>query len=167
MATQTKEQKSHGSSTEQLLQEQGSKINLLNEYGGFAFLENVIDGLSNLNPTRKARKNIFLNDAQWENERTTLTNRLELWLDLLKGNDSVESMIEVANTKATSADSTLNRNLKYALNVSRELETSYRSVALFYKNAESDKIKNVTIVNADISQLNDLYNTLFIYYVSN
>jgi len=76
-------------------------------------------------------------------------------------------MIEVANAKATSADLTLNINLKYALNVSRELETSYRSVALFYKNAESDKIKNVTILNADISQLKDLDNTLFIDYVSN
>ncbi|AYN04441.1 MULTISPECIES: DUF5458 family protein [unclassified Flavobacterium] len=168
MAIQTKEQKSQGSSNEQLLQESpSSKINLLNEYGGFAFLENVIDGLSNLNPTRKARKNIFLHDAQWESERTNLTNKIELWLDLLKDNNSVESMIEVANAKATSADSTLNKNLKYALNVSRELETSYRSVALFYKNTESDKIKNVTILNADISQLKDLDNTLFFDYVSN
>ena len=111
--TQTKEHKSQVSSNEQLLQDSpSSKINLLNEYGGFAFLENVIDGLSNLNPTRKARKNIFLNDTQWENERTTLTNKLDLWLDLLKGNNSVESMIEQANAKAASADSTLNKNLK-------------------------------------------------------
>jgi hypothetical protein len=168
MATQTKEQTSQGSSKEQLLQEAtSSKINLLNEYGGFAFLENVIDGLSNLNPSRKARKNIFLNDAQWENERSNLTNKLDLWLDLLKGNNAVESMIEVANAKATSADLTLNKNLKHALNVTRELETSYRSVALFYKNTESDKIKNVTILNADISQLKDLDNTLFIDYVAN
>lgn len=168
MAIQTKEQKSQGLSSEQLLQESpSSKINLLNEYGGFAFLENVIDGLSNLNPTRKARKNIFLNDSQWEGERTNLTNKIDLWLDLLKDNSSVESMIEVANAKAKSADSTLNKNLKYALNVSRELETSYRSVALFYKNTESDKIKNVTILNADISQLKDLDNTLFFDYVSN
>jgi hypothetical protein len=168
MATQTKEQKNQSSSTDQLLQEStGSKINLLNEYGGFAFLENVIDGLSNLNPTRKARKNIFLNDEQWESERSNLTNKLGLWLDLLKDNNSVESMIEVANATATSADETLNNNLKYALNVSRELETSYRSVSLFYKNTESDKIKNVTILNADISQLKDLDNTLFFDYVSN
>ncbi len=169
MATsQTKEQKNQVSSTEQLVQQSpASKINVLNEYGGFAFLENIIDGLSNLNPTRKARKNIFLNDAQWESERTNLTNKLDLWLELLKGNNSVESMIEVADAKATAANQTLNRNLKYALNISRELETSYRSVALFYKNTESDKIKNVTILNADISQLKDLDNTLFFDYVSN
>ncbi|WP_291153638.1 DUF5458 family protein [Flavobacterium sp. UBA7680] len=169
MATsQTKEQKNQVSSTEQLVhQSPASKINVLNEYGGFAFLENIIDGLSNLNPTRKARKNIFLNDVQWESERTNLTNKLDLWLELLKGNNSVESMIEVADAKATAANQTLNRNLKYALNISRELETSYRSIALFYKNTESDKIKNVTILNADISQLKDLDNTLFFDYVSN
>lgn len=168
MATQTKEQKNQSSSNEQLLQDApNNKISLLNEYGGFAFLENVIDGLSNLNPARKARKNIFLNDEQWQGERTNLTNKLDLWLDLLKDNNAVESMIEKADAKAKTADATLNKNLKHALQVTRELETSYRSVALFYKNTESDKIKNITILNADISQLKDLDNTLFFDYVSN
>jgi hypothetical protein len=76
-------------------------------------------------------------------------------------------MIETANLKAESAKVTLNKNLKYALDTSRELETSYRSVALFYKNTESDKITNITILNADISQIKDLDNSLFIDYVSN
>lgn len=30
-------------------------IDLLKEFGGFSFLENIIDGYSNLNPNRKAR----------------------------------------------------------------------------------------------------------------
>ena len=47
------------------------------------------------------------------------------------------------------------------------METAYRSVALFYKNTESSKVKNVTIVNADMAQLKDLDNTLFIDYIGN
>lgn len=168
MATQVKEQKAHETGSEQQGQSQAtSNLHLLNEYGGFAFLENVIDGLSNLNPNRKARKNIFLNDLQWEGERTNLLNKLDLWLDLLKDNNSIESMIEAANKKGDIAKKTLNANLKYALEASKELETSYRSVALFYKNTESDKIKNITILNADISQLKDLDNTYFFDYIAN
>ncbi len=168
MATQNKEQKSQETVVEQQVQGQASSsIHLLNEYGGFAFLENVIEGLSNLNPSRKARKNIFLNDLQWEGERTNLMNKVDLWLELLKDSNSIESMIESANKKGALAKKTLNANLKYALETSKELETSYRSVALFYKNTESDKIKNITILNADISQLKDLDNTLFFDYVSN
>ena len=169
MATQNKEQKAHETGSEQQGQSQAasSQAHLLNEYGGFAFLENVIEGLSNLNPSRKARKNIFLNDLQWEGERTNLMNKVDLWLELLKDNNSIESMIESANKKGALAKKTLNANLKYALETSKELEKSYRSVALFYKNTERDKIKNITILTADISQLKDLDNTLFFDYISN
>ena len=48
-------------------------LDKLKEFGGFAFLENIIDGYSNLNPARKARRNIFLTDEQWENERKALS----------------------------------------------------------------------------------------------
>jgi hypothetical protein len=169
MASQNKEQKIQETvANEQQLQKQATgSSHLLNEYGGFAFLENIIDGLSNMSPNRKARKNIFLNDLQWEGERNNLLNKIDLWVDLLKNSNSIESMIETANKKAESAKVTLNKNLKYALDTSKDLETAYRSVALFYKNTESDKIKNVTILNADISQIKDLDNTLFFDYISN
>lgn len=143
-----------------------STLDALKEYGGFSFLENMIDGYSNLNPNRKARRKIFLTDEQWENERKMLTNRLLVWLELLKNNDSAEKMRDTANQKAEKAESILNANLKKALEKTKELETSYRSVALFYKNTESDKVKNITILNADIDQLKDLDNSIFIDYVS-
>lgn len=143
-----------------------STLDALKEYGGFSFLENMIDGYSNLNPNRKARRKIFLTDEQWENERKMLTNRLSVWLELLKNNDSAEKMRDTANQKAEKAESILNANLKKALEKTKELETSYRSVALFYKNTESDKVKNITILNADINQLKDLDNSIFIDYVS-
>ena len=67
-------------------------LDKLKEYGGFTFLENIIDGFSNLNPTRKARRNIFLTDEQWASERKVLANRLNVWLDLLKSGESAEKM---------------------------------------------------------------------------
>ncbi len=140
---------------------------LLAEFGGFSFLENIIDGYSNLNPNRKARKNIFLNDENWGTERKNLTNRLNVWLDLLKSGKDLEGLRDMANQQADKAEETLVQNLKGALKTTEELERNYRSLALFYKNTEQDKIKNITIVNADIEQLKDLDNTLFIDYISN
>ena len=142
-------------------------IDKLKEYGGFTFLENIIDGFSNLNPTRKARRNIFLSDAQWENERKVLANRLEVWIDLLKSGQSAEQMRDKAKERALHVEDLLNKNLSKVLARTHELETSYRSVALFYRNTESQKVKNITIVNAEMDQLKDLDNPVFIDYISN
>ena len=143
-----------------------SALDALKEFGGFAFLENLIDGYSNLNPARKARRNIFLTDEQWSLERKNLINRLSVWLDLLKNSNNVEQMRDTANNNAEQMEQLLNFNLKKSLERVKELERSYRSVALFYKNTESPKVKNISIVNADISQLKDLDNTLFIDHIS-
>lgn len=51
-------------------------IDRLKEFGGFSFLENIIDGYSNMNPNRKARRNIFLTDKQWDAERRALARCL-------------------------------------------------------------------------------------------
>lgn len=142
-------------------------LDKLKEYGGFTFLENIIDGFSNLNPSRKARRNIFLSDAQWENERKVLANRLEVWIDLLKSGQSAEQMRDKAKERALHVEDLLNKNLNKVLARTRELETAYRSVALFYRNTESQKVKNITIVNAEMDQLTDLDNPLFIDYISN
>ncbi len=164
MATQTQTQ---GKNKEQEQFDSGKAIDALAEYGGFSFVENIIDGFSNLNPKRKARKTIFLNDEQWESERKNLTNRINVWLELLKGEKDITTMSDIAKEKSSKAEEVLNMNLLRALKATEELERSYRSVALFYKNTESDKVKNLTILNADLDQVKDLDNTLFVDYVSN
>lgn len=152
---------------QQQKQTAASALDKLREYGGFTFLENIIDGFSNLNPARKARRNIFLSDEQWANERKALVNRLGVWIDLLQSNESAEKMRDKAKDKALQVEELLNKNLHTVLNRTRELEAAYRSVALFYKNTESSKVKNITIVNAEMDQLKDLDNTLFIDYIGN
>lgn len=149
------------------VQKGSATTDALAEYGGFSFLENIIDGFSNLNPKRKARRNIFLTDEQWETERKNLSNRLSIWLELLNSGKDIEAMRDMAKERSEKADTTLNTNLKKALEATQDLERSYRSVAFFYKNTESDKLKNVTILNAAPDQLSDLDNTLFIDYVAN
>ena len=37
-------------------QKKGNALDELNKVGGFNFVETVVDGIANMNPTRKARK---------------------------------------------------------------------------------------------------------------
>lgn len=134
----------------------------LKGFGGFTFVESIIDGMSNLSPSRKARRNIFLTDEQWARERSLLANRLKVWIDLLKSGGDAVGMRDKAKEQALQVEETLNVNLLSALERTRELEASYRSLALFYRNTEVDKVKNISIMNADPEQLRDLDNTLFI-----
>lgn len=143
-----------------------NSLNKLVKAGGFSFLENVIDGLPNLNPERKARKNIFMSDPSKAGEREQLKKRLGIWLELLGESETVSDIVEKSEKKAAEADALLNKNLGTALDSFKELEQNYRSVALFYKNTESDKLKNVTILNASLDQVTDLDNSRFIDFVA-
>ncbi|MBM7421201.1 MULTISPECIES: DUF5458 family protein [Chryseobacterium] len=144
----------------------GNPLEELNKIGGFGFIESVVDGIANMNPTRKARKEIFLNDGNKNDERKELLQKINLWVELLNSNDSAEKMADICKNKAQAADQNLKLNLKNSLDAVRQLETSYRTVAQFYKNTELDKVDNVSIVNATLEQVSDLDNPLFIDAIS-
>ena len=141
-------------------------IDQLESMGGFALLEALIDGVQNLNPERKARRDIFMTEASKKADRTSLKKKIDEWVSLLKQTASVAEMIEKGNDKLETADKNLKENLNRTLSATRLLEQSYRSVSLFYKNTEQDKIKNISIVNASMDHLTDLDNPRFIEHIS-
>jgi hypothetical protein len=139
----------------------------LAKFGGFDLLESAIDAVQNINPERKARKKIFLEESSKKEERNELKKSLKLWLDILQGAEDPAEMIETCNQRSEQAGQVLKKNLKAAVKETEQLERSYRSVALFFKNTESLKIKNVSVVNADPDQVRDLDNTRFIDAIHN
>jgi hypothetical protein len=145
------------------LQESTTK---LAKHGGFDLLEVSIDGVQNLNPEKKARKKIFLTESDKKKEREQLKKTLQLWYDLIAESGSVSEMSEKAQHRSENADKLLKKNLASSVEETKDLERSYRSMAMFFKNTESDKLKNVTILNASPDQLKDLDNTRFIDSVS-
>ncbi len=134
--------------------------------GGFDLLETTIDGASNLNPEKKARKKIFLSEDSKKADRQQLKKRLALWHKLLSETDSIADAAEQGQARVEAAEQQLTDNLKTAVEATHELEQAYRSVALFFKNTDQDSVKNVSILNADKDQLQDLDNTTFIDAVS-
>jgi hypothetical protein len=151
-----------------LEQKKGGQVSLdksiekLARYGGFDLLETSIENVQNINPDRKARRKIFLTEKGKEKERETLKKTLELWASVISKSDSLTDMVAHCEDQRKSAEELLSKNLSKAVDTTRELEANYRTVALFYKNTESEKVKNVTVVNATLEQLKDLDNTRFI-----
>jgi len=54
-----------------------TQLNGLAKYGGFDLLESAIDGVQNLNPSRKARRKIFLEEPSKKEERAELKKVLQ------------------------------------------------------------------------------------------
>ncbi|WP_067146309.1 DUF5458 family protein [Pseudotamlana agarivorans] len=139
--------------------------NALAQFGGFDLIESAIDNVQNLNPERKARKKIFLSENSKKQEREDLLKVLNIWVETLNSEGDIIDIIEKTTENAARTKNVLQRNLKLALDETRVLESSYRSVALFYKNTDEAAIKNLSIVNAELEQLADLDNPRFFDYI--
>jgi len=138
------------------------KLESFIQYGGFDLLEGAIEGVQNLNPERKARKNIFLSESSKKAERASLKTVLKLWAESLKASDNVVDLVSECSKKSEETEKALKKNLTVAVSESKELEENYRTLSLFYKNTEVSKVKNISIMNAELDQLKDLDNSRFI-----
>lgn len=134
----------------------------LSKAGGFELLEAVIDEAQNLNPERKARKRIFMTEGSRKTDRQDLLKRLKVWEQVLGEDGDAAGVVSKCERNLEETDRVLRSNLKEALKQTRDLERSYRTVALFFKNTEEDNVKNVSVMNADMDQLTDLDFSRFI-----
>jgi hypothetical protein len=146
---------------------QSEPINKLVRYGGFSFLESVVDGIAAMNPERAARKKVFLFDNDRKVARGELRKNISLWIELLSGSETINDMLDRSKEKSVNVSRLLSENLLQAVHSVRNLERAYRNVLLFYKNTEQDKLSNVSIINASAEQITDLDNPRFIDHVAN
>ncbi|TDH18517.1 type VI secretion system contractile sheath protein TssC [Segetibacter sp. 3557_3] len=132
--------------------------------GGFEVVERTgIESIRCFDPRKRgALKRKLLEEADMKPARDELKKTLQLWTDILSNNAEIAILIEDCDTKFQVSDQLLKKNLRTAVAQSRELETSYRAVDLFFKNTECDKVKNVSFLNAHPEQLKDLDNSIFI-----
>ncbi len=129
-----------------------NNLKTLQAFGGFDIIATTVEGAKSMKPG-SARKTIFLTEKA--KQKAELKKRLELWHQLLSGSEEVLEMMGTAKQKAVSASQLLKKNLKTAVDEVKDLEKAYRTIALFYKNTESDKIKNISIINANLEQIKD------------
>ena len=126
----------------------------LDKFGGFQLLKGLIKGVENMDPRRKAVKNIFLSDSAYTDARKKLKNELGLWVSILEGEgaDPME-IIESCKAKCDKAEQNLKNNLFNIHEEIKKLEITYRSLDSFFANAGQGKIDCITLMNVNKDEL--------------
>ena len=112
----------------------------LDKFGGFQLLKGLIKGVENMDPRRKAVKNIFLSDSAYTDARKKLKNELELWVSILEGEGTDPmAIIDSCKAKCDKAEQNLKNNLFNIHEEIKKLENSKKS----HIKIMNDIIKNV------------------------
>ena len=132
------------------LQEKGKDVSkLLSSFGGFNAIRSFMPDADNMNPARKAAKDVFLKDKRFKDKRAALAREISRWLELLD-DTSIESATGYADACKQEEDkytSVLKQGITDALYASQNLERSYRELDSFFKTCGTDKVKNLRIIN--------------------
>ena len=137
----------------------------LDKFGGFQLLKGLIKGIENMDPRRKAVKNIFLSDSAYKDSRTKLRNELSLWVSILEGQATDPmAIIDACKQERDKAEQNMKTNLFTIHDEVKKLEVTYRSLDSFFSNAGQGKIDCLTLMNVNKAELeyNDSEDTLAI-----
>jgi len=126
----------------------------LSKVGGFQLVKGLIKGVDNMDPRRKAVKNIFLSDSAYADARKRLKNELELWVSILGSNETDPmKVIDECKEKRGKAEKNLSTNLFTVHDEVKKLEVTYRSLDSFFANAGQGKIDCLHIMNVNKEEL--------------
>lgn len=138
-------------SPEEMLQ---SGLKGLDKFGGFQLIKGLIKGAENMDPRKKAVKNIFLSDSSYDDTRKKFKNELSMWIEVLEngGEDPME-IIDMCTQKCQKAEENLSNNLYNIHEEVKNLEVAYRALDSFFANAGQSKLDCLTLMNVDKGEL--------------
>ena len=131
------------------LKEKEANKELLSSFGGFNAIRGFMPDADNMNPARKAQKNIFLTDKRFADKRETLARDIKGWLELLDQADldSATGFADACKQKEEKYTKVLEQGITDALYATQNLERSYRELDSFFKTCGTDKVTNLRIIN--------------------
>ena len=140
-----------GQAGAELQEKEGKKdvSQLLKAFGGFNAIRGFMPDADNMNPARKAAKQVFLTDKRFKDKREGLKRDIKRWLELLD-DPSIESATGFADACKQDEEkytNVLKQGITDALYATQNLERSYRQLDSFFKTCGSDKVKNLRIIN--------------------
>lgn len=140
-----------GQAGAELQEKEGKKdvSQLLKSFGGFNAIRGFMPDADNMNPARKAAKDVFLKDKRFKDKREGLKKEIARWLELLN-DDSIESATGFADACKQAEEKytgVLKQGITDALYASQNLERSYRELDSFFKTCGTDKVKNLRVIN--------------------
>ena len=131
-------------------QEKGKDVSkLLSAFGGFNAIRGFMPDADNMNPARKAAKEVFLKDKRFKDKRAALTREITRWLELLDDTsiEGATGYVEACKQAEEKYEGVLKQGVTDALFATQNLERSYRELDSFFKTCGTDKVKNLRIIN--------------------
>ena len=132
------------------LQEKGKDVSkLLSAFGGFNAIRGFMPDADNMNPARKAAKQVFLTDKRFKDKREGLKRDITRWLELLEDSslESATGFADACKQDEEKYTSVLKQGITDALYATQNLERSYRELDSFFKTCGTDKVKNLRVIN--------------------
>lgn len=132
------------------LQEKGKDVSkLLSAFGGFNAIRGFMPDADNMNPARKAAKQVFLTDKRFKDKREGLKRDITRWLELLEDSslESATGFADACKQEEEKYTTLLKQGITDALYATQNLERSYRELDSFFKTCGTDKVKNLRIIN--------------------
>jgi hypothetical protein len=130
---------------------------LLQSFGGFNAIRSFMPDADNMNPARKAAKDVFLKDKRFKDKRAALAREISRWMELLE-DTSIEGATGYADAckqEEEKFNGVLKQGITDALYASQNLERSYRELDSFFKTCGTDKVKNLRIINVQKDDIAD------------
>ena len=118
------------------LQEKGKDVSkLLSQFGGFNAIRGFMPDADNMNPARKAAKDVFLKDKRFKDKRDNLKREISRWLELLDqdGIDSATGFADACKKEEEKYTNVLKQGITDALYATQNLERSYRQLDSFFR----------------------------------
>ena len=123
---------------------------LLAKFGGFKTLLSFMPSAADVDPSNRAAKTMFLTESQFKTKREQLKTDITNWLEIL--NEDRSSAVEYAalcDEKRDRYQDLLKENLRITSEKIQRLETTYRTLDSFFKNAGLEKIPNLRLMNVE------------------
>jgi len=135
---------------EQVRQPAKPVSDLLTRYGGFRAVTAFMPEIADMDPNSPASKRIFLTENQFKSRRERLAKDINTWLEILdEDKKSASEYVDLCVQKRDKYQNILKNNLQTAVLKTKKLETAYRTLDAFFKNAGVDKILNIRLVNVE------------------
>ena len=135
----------------ELQEKEGKKdvSQLLKSFGGFNAIRGFMPDADNMNPARKAAKDVFLSDKRFKDKRENLKREISRWLELLdqEGVEGATGYVDECKKEEEKYTGVLKQGITDALYATQNLERSYRELDSFFKTCGADKVKNLRIIN--------------------
>lgn len=133
----------------------------LAKLGGFMAVKGFIPAAADMNPDKKATKATFLTDTKYRAKREALANELRGWIEVLGSNkNNAVEYVDECKSQVSKYTQLIEKNVTNALDTIKTLETTYRSLDMFFKNANDDKLNNLRLINVNRDELENESSTL-------